>query len=101
MPEFRGTAGVVKDLTQDLGDGDLVLVATANQVQREPLGRVLRDLALGGEGVSLVPHGSSELAGVFLLRRDRLRDVPDVGFVDLNDAPLVRTPLRPFPMLRW
>ena len=85
VAEYRGTAGVVKDLTRDLKDSDLVLVASANQVQREPFGRFLPDLIAAGEGVSMVPHGASELAGAFLLRRSRLRGVPDVGFVDLKE----------------
>lgn len=83
--EYRGTAGVVKDLTRDLDDADRILVASANQIQLEPLGAVVADLLAAGEGVSMVPRGASELAGAFLLRRERLRAVPDVGFVDLKE----------------
>jgi mannose-1-phosphate guanylyltransferase len=62
-----------------------VLVAAANQIQREPLGDVFEALCEGGESVSIVPSGGSEIAGMFLLRCARLRDVPDVGFVDLKE----------------
>jgi hypothetical protein len=83
--EYRGTAGVARDLTRDFRGADRVLVATASQIQREPLGDVLRSLSEGDEAVSVVPHGESEHAGLFLLRCDRLRDVSEVGFVDLKE----------------
>jgi hypothetical protein len=83
--EYRGTAGVVRDLTRDYASSDRVLVAAANQFQREPLGDLVRGLGSYDESVSIVPHFGSELAGMFLLRCARLRDVPDVGFVDLKE----------------
>jgi hypothetical protein len=83
--EYRGTAGVVRDLTRGYGETDRVLVAAANQIQREPLPDVVRALAEHDESVSIVPHLGSELAGMFLLRCGRLRDVPPVGFVDLKE----------------
>jgi hypothetical protein len=83
--EYRGTAGVVKDLTSDYADDDRVLVATAKQILREPLRNVFRDLTRREESVSIVPHGGGELASVFLLQCARLREVPDVGFVDLKE----------------
>jgi hypothetical protein len=96
--EYRGTAGVAKDLTRNFNDDDLVLLAGASQIQREPLIDVFRALEFGEEAVSVVPHGASEHAGLFLLRCDRLRDVSDVGFVDLKEQAIPsarhRVPLR-------
>jgi len=83
--EYRGTAGVARDLTRNFRDTDRVLVATASQIQREPLSDVFRSLSDDAEAVSVVPHGASEHAGAFLLRCDRLRDVSEVGFVDLKE----------------
>jgi hypothetical protein len=83
--EYRGTAGIVKDLTRNYADNDLVLVASANQIQREPIRDCFRALCRAEESVSIVPHGGGEFAGMFLLRCARLRDVPDVGFVDLKE----------------
>lgn len=83
--EYRGTAGVVKDLSRDFGQSDWLLVAAANQIHQEPLAEVFEALCEGGESVSIVPSGGSEIAGMFLLRCARLRDVPDVGFVDLKE----------------
>lgn len=83
--EYRGTAGLVKDLTKGYGEHDQILVATANQIQREPLRDVFQVLWRGDESVSIIPHDGGEFAGVFLLRCARLRDVSDVGFVDLKE----------------
>ena len=85
--EYRGTAGVVKDLSKDWLDGDRVVVATANQIQREPLAPLLSDVG-SATGVSLVPYGANEFASLFVLRRDLLGDVPGVGFVDLKEQAL-------------
>ncbi len=83
--EYRGTAGLVKDLTKGYGENDQILVATANQIHREPLRDVFQVLWRGDESVSIVPHDGGEFAGVFLLRCARLCDVSDVGFVDLKE----------------
>jgi len=85
---YRGPAGVVKDLTREFALADRVLVATANQIQREPLPALFEALARHDESVSIVPYEGSEFAGMFLMRCSRLRDVPDVGFVDLKEQAL-------------
>jgi hypothetical protein len=83
--DYRGTAGVVRDLTKGYRDEDWILVGAANQVLREPLEDLFEALAARGESVSLSVSSGSDLAGLFLLRCARLRDVPDVGFVDLKE----------------
>ncbi len=86
--EYRGTAGVVKDLTADLAPEDRVLVAAAAQYVWEPLADVVDALAQAPEAVSVVPFGTGEFAGAFLLRVGRFADVPSVGFVDLKEQAL-------------
>ena len=83
--EYRGTAGVVSDLTRGYEGAARVIVAAAHQLMREPLALVVRDLAQYDEAVSIVPHKGGELAGAFLLRSARLHDVAEVGFVDLKE----------------
>ena len=83
--EYRGTAGVVSDLTRSYEGDARVIVAAANQVLREPFARLVGDLARHDEAVSIVPHKGGELAGAFLLRCARLHDVAEVGFVDLKE----------------
>lgn len=83
--EYRGTAGVVSDLTRSYDGSSRVIVAAASQVMREPFARVVADLARHDEAVSIVPYKGGELAGAFLLRCARLHDVAEVGFVDLKE----------------
>jgi hypothetical protein len=83
--EYRGTGGVVRDLTQRFAPESRVLVAAANQIQREPLADLFAALSAEDEAVSIVPHRRSEVAGMFLLRCARMRHVPAVGFVDLKE----------------
>lgn len=83
--EYRGTAGLVRDLTAGYADDDRVLVAPANQIPRETFAEMLKALARHDEAVCLVPHAGGDFAAAFLLRCARLRDVPEVGFVDLKE----------------
>ncbi len=83
--EYRGTAGVVRDVTRDFGEDDLVLVAAANQVLCDPLHEVVEAMGPRCEGVSVAPYAGGEFAAAFLLRCGRFRGVPDVGFVDLKE----------------
>jgi len=86
--EYRGTAGVVRDLTSDLTGEDTVLVAVGSQLPLEPLSETVAELGGADEGVALASDGRSDLAALFLLRRARLERVPDVGFVDLKEQAL-------------
>lgn len=86
--EYRGTAGVVKDAIVDVPRGAHVLVATASQIVREPIERVLSALNGASEGVGLVPHRGSDFAALFLLHSSRFDSVPDVGFMDLKEQAL-------------
>lgn len=92
--EYRGTAGIVRDLTRQYSDDDLVVVAGANQIQREELNDSFEP-GSGEESVSIVPHGDGEFAAMFLLRCARLRDVPEVGFVDLKEQAIPSARGRP------
>jgi hypothetical protein len=93
--EYRGTAGLVRDLTAQYDDDDRVLVAPANQIPREAFGNVIEALARHDEAVCVVPHADGEFAAAFLLRCGRLRDVPDVGFVDLKEQAIPAARGRP------
>lgn len=92
--EYRGTGGVVKDLTAGLDNASRVLVVTAHQL----CGTSLLPIACGmddEEVVAVVPHGAGDFASAFVLRRDRLADVPDIGFVDLKEQVLTERNGRP------
>lgn len=86
--EFRGTAGVLKDLAAEYDRGSRILVASATQLQLEPLADLLPDLSAHSEGVSMVSHGDGTPSGMMLIRCAALDGVPDVGFVDMKEQAL-------------
>jgi hypothetical protein len=83
--DYRGTAGVVKDLTRGFAEDDRVLVAAANQIVREPLRDVFEALCRGRQAVSILPYEEGEFAEMFLFPCGWFREVPDVGFADLKE----------------
>lgn len=88
--DFRGTGGVLRDVTAEYAPDDRVLFASGAQVLTEPLPELALELAeLGGE-VSLVAHGDGTPSGMFLVRVGSLASAAAVGFVDLKEQLLPR-----------
>jgi len=83
--EFRGTAGTLRDVTADLDPADGVLVAVASHVPQVALSHAIDALQGADEGVCIAQSRRSDVAGLFLLRRERLLSVPEVGFFDLKE----------------
>jgi hypothetical protein len=94
--EYRGTAGVLRDVTGGYDDADRVLVVNAAQYLVEPL----RETAVlletvgggggigGGGGVSMVAHEDGTPSGAMLVTCGCLRLVPSVGFFDMKEQAL-------------
>lgn len=86
--DFRGTAGLLYDVTRGYEADDYILVVNAAQIFLNPLLELTERLAeLGGE-VGLISHDSGEPTGVMLLRVGVLSETPRVGFVDLKEQAL-------------
>ena len=86
--EFRGTAGILRDLAQDYGDDDLLLIANSNHVAIEPLSdQVERLLSATGDVRLLAAHNHAP-AGLMLLRRGVLHEIAPTGFVDFKEQAL-------------
>jgi len=86
--EFRGTAGVLRDLTREYHEDDYILIANASQ---PPLGSLESDFAAlaGARGVGRVLiDGNRSPTGLILLRTGCLDAVPDVGYTDLKEQAL-------------
>ncbi len=88
--ELRGTAGVLRDVTEPYAEDSLFLVAHGAQQIRRPLAPIVRKMMdLAGDAVLLVePDGAP--SGLMLLRRSALDLVPKVGYVDLKEQALPR-----------
>ncbi len=85
---WRGAAGILSDVTGDLDAKDEVLVIEALRLPPKSLAPVIKVLAkhkndsIGGVfGVI----GKDEPAGVYILKRSALLDVPQFGYFDLKE----------------
>jgi len=87
--EYRGTGGVLKDLSCDYADDDCILVASAAQVLLEELKALAEALAgSGASAVSLLAPRDGAPAGLMLIRCAALRGISETGFVDLKEQAL-------------
>jgi len=85
---FRGTGGLVSDVAKEYGDDEYLIVAHAAQLLLTPLPRLVEAMAKQQADISLLCDADSRPHGVTLIRCGALRDVPSVGFVDLNEQAL-------------
>jgi hypothetical protein len=85
---LRGTGGLLADVTRDYGDDDLILAANAAQLLLSPLEKLFLGLVDRGADAALVAHRKGTPAGLVLLRCRCLRQIPEIGFVDLKEQAL-------------
>lgn len=85
---FRGTAGLLSDLSRHYDDSDQLLVTNAGQLLFEPLTRIASGLdAVDGDiAIAVESHGVP--SGMMLLRCGAMRGINPVGFVDFNEQAL-------------
>ncbi len=86
--EFRGTGGLLRDVTLGYDEEDFILVANGAQLLRTPLAEMARDLADGSAPVVLVSHEDGTPSGMILVRCGCLRELPSIGFVDMKEQGL-------------
>lgn len=87
---FRGTAGVLRDLSERFAPGDCLLVGVASQCPGEGL---LEALAGAGDwrcGVSIGVDPGGVPNGLMLVRCDALARVAPVGYIDFKEQALPR-----------
>jgi mannose-1-phosphate guanylyltransferase len=87
---FRGSGGLLRDLTIDYADDDRVLVVNGAQVLFEPLASLHAALAATDAEAALVSHQDGVPSGVTLIRCGCLRELPAEGFIDLKEQALPR-----------
>jgi hypothetical protein len=86
--DYRGTGGVLKDLSRDYADEDYILVANAAQLLMEELPVLVEALAERQADVSMIAHRDGVPAGLMLIRCAALRGIASAGFVDLKEQAL-------------
>ncbi|MEM1329459.1 MAG: hypothetical protein AAGG07_02740 [Planctomycetota bacterium] len=83
--DFRGPAGLCRDVCDELGGDEVVLVAEAARYVSQELGPMLRTHDLRDADVTVGRNPDQTPSGVFMLRRKTLDLVPSVGFTDLKE----------------
>ena len=87
---YRGTGGLLADITSEYDDDDYILVANANQIMLDPLHAIAAALDHKRGDVNLVSHRDGTATTLMLLSVKTLRDVSDVGYVDMKEQALPR-----------
>jgi N-acetylglucosaminyldiphosphoundecaprenol N-acetyl-beta-D-mannosaminyltransferase len=85
---YRGTGGVLRDLSTQYADDDVLLVANAAQALLAPLADLAWSLAELEGDVSLISHADGTPSGLMLVRCRALRKVSQTGYVDMKEQAL-------------
>ena len=86
--DFRGTGGVLRDLSVAYDKDDYLLVASGAQVLVEDLSSVVRAMGRIGGDVVLLVQADGTAGTLMLIRCGALADIAPVGFVDLKEQGL-------------
>jgi len=81
---WRGTAGIVHDVTADLAPDAVVLVIESHTLPPDDLAPVLERMNGTLDGIVGI-CGADVPAGVYAFRRAAFANVPDVGYIDLKE----------------
>ncbi|HXE53842.1 MAG TPA: WecB/TagA/CpsF family glycosyltransferase, partial [Tepidisphaeraceae bacterium] len=88
LSDYRGTGGLLHDLTAEYEDDDLILMANAAQVLMDPLPAIASALHTRGGDVTVVSHEDGTPSGIMLMSCKALRLIPPRGFVDMKEQGL-------------
>lgn len=83
--EYRGTAGILRDVAIDYDDNAYIVVASAAQILLEPMEKLVGELASKANDISLVAHDDGTPCGLMLIRCGCLREIPAIGYIDLKE----------------
>lgn len=88
--DYRGTGGILRELSSRFDDEDYLLVLNANQLFVQSLSDIVLALAQRGGDVCLVSHADGTPTGIKLVRCGTLRGISSVGYVDFREQLLPR-----------
>ena len=86
---WRGTIGVVRDVTEDLGHDDIVIVIEAHCLPPDSIRPVVERFPPSRAGVVGI-SGLDQPSGVYALRMDAVRVTPRNGYMDFKEQFLPR-----------
>ena len=82
---WRGTGGVLRDISMAYGADDLLLVANAAQFLLRPLSEITAELADLHADLAVLAHRDGTPTTLMLVRCGCLKTLPEVGFVDMKE----------------
>ncbi len=88
--DFRGTAGVLRDVGEAFHDEEFLLIGTASQCPDASVIEHLLTSAVPEAGATLSVGTDSTPTGLILVKCGALRSIPSVGFIDLKEQALAR-----------
>lgn len=88
LAPFRGTGGLLRDISAEYADEDVLLVANASQALLSPLVDLAVSLAEFNSDVSLISHADGTPSGVMLVRCRALRKLSQHGYIDMKEQAL-------------
>ncbi len=83
--EFRGTAGILKEVCAGYGDDDRVVMGNGNQVVLGSLAGHVNALLEAGGDIAMFAHADGLPVGLMLLRAGVMREVKERAFMDLKE----------------
>jgi hypothetical protein len=83
--EWRGTGGVLRDISSVYSADQFILVANASQVLMRPLSELVEALSALRADIAVLAHEDGTPSTMMLVRCGCLADLPDVGFVDMKE----------------
>lgn len=86
--DFRGTGGVLKDLSKAYAPDDYILVANAHQLLLQDLTRLAMTVSAKGGDVTVTTHRDGSVSSLMLVRCGVLARVAEAGFVDMKEQGL-------------
>jgi NDP-sugar pyrophosphorylase family protein len=86
--EYRGTGGLLRDISDQYPDESYILVLNGGQILLDSLVEIAHDLAATGGDAAVIAHRDSTPSGVMLIRCGVLRQIQTTGFVDIKEQAL-------------
>jgi hypothetical protein len=86
--EWRGTGGVLRDISSEYDDDHLLLVANAGQFLLRPLVELVGALDSLQSDVALLAHRNGTPSTLMLIRCGCLKSLPEIGYIDMKEQAL-------------
>jgi hypothetical protein len=88
LSPYRGTGGLLRDLSAEYDDDDVLVVANAAQALMLPLTDLVRSMAELNGDVGLISHADGTPSGLMMIRCKALRKLSQSGYIDMKEQAL-------------